>query len=288
MKKSKNTSDKQDQKDLALGSIVGQKVLIKEISKILDIFSTSNAEIRPHFFLTGPSGASKTFLITLLTEIHDLNIFSINAAQLTKEGVSGNSLSKSLTPLLNQGSRLTVCFVDEYDKLFISGNSNESSAHESTTGVQNEFLHVLEHPTTQVFGDYGKYITVPTNNVLFVFAGAFNNEPDIDIDRLRDLGVKTEFLGRVPLIFNAEKLSLEDLEVILDRSPLLDNYLKLFKDEKRDKVTNIIKGKLAECYEKNDLGARIINSLIHQYFVKGGFKQGENKKVTFQRNLTLD
>ena len=29
----------------------------------------------------------------------------------------------------------------EFDKLFISGNSNDSQAHETTTGVQNELLN---------------------------------------------------------------------------------------------------------------------------------------------------
>ena len=43
----------------------------------------------------------------------------INGAQLTKEGTSGNSLSKALTPLLEMSEKLVICFVDEFDKLFI-------------------------------------------------------------------------------------------------------------------------------------------------------------------------
>lgn len=280
-------SKKEQNKQKALSSIVGQKGLIKEISKVFEIFTASDAEIRPHFILTGPSGSSKTFLISLLAEIMDVNFISLNAAQLTKEGVSGNSLSKALTPLANMGNKPTVCFVDEFDKLFISGNSNSSVAHESTTGVQNEFLQILEHPTTQVIGDYGKYISVPTNNVLFVFAGAFNNEPDIDLDRLRELGIKTEFLGRAGIVFAAEKLTLEDLITILERSPLLESYLELFSNVKREDVLRTLTEYLKDCYEKNDLGARIVNSLIHQYFIKGGLKEKEAKKTTFQRTLTL-
>ena len=33
--------------------------------------------------------------------------------------------------------------------------------------------------------------------------GAFNGEEDIDIDRLREIGLKTEFLGRVGIVFNS-------------------------------------------------------------------------------------
>lgn len=280
-------SKKEQNKKKALDSIVGQKEIVRELSRVMEIFVSSNMKIRPHFILTGPSGSSKTFLIQLLAEILDINYFSVNAAQLTKEGVSGNSLSKALTPLGNLGNKPVICFVDEFDKLFISGNSNSSQAHDSTVGVQNEFLQILEHPTTQVMGDYGKYISVPTNNVLFVFAGAFNNEEDITLDRLREIGLKTEFLGRAGLVFNTEKLTLEDLLVILERSPLLESYLKLFKNVKRSDVISTLTEYLRDAYDNNDLGARIVNSLIHQYFIKGGLKEKEARKITFQKTLEL-
>lgn len=125
------------------------------------MFVNSNCKIRPHFILTGESG--KSFTIKQLCD--ELDFLEINAAQITKEGISGNSLSKILSPLVNYGR--VVVFVDEFDKLFVSGNTNSQLASESTTCVQNEFLKLLESETTSVFGDYGKYITVPINNVLF-------------------------------------------------------------------------------------------------------------------------
>jgi ATP-dependent protease Clp ATPase subunit len=216
-----------------------------------------------------------------------MNFIEINAAQLTKEGVSGNSLSKALTPLLNISRNLTVIFVDEFDKLFISGNSNDSSAHESTTGVQNEFLKLLEGRVTQVFGDYGKYVSVPLDKVLFIFAGAFNNEQDLTLDRLREIGIKTEFLGRVGLVYSTKPLELEDLFAIVDRSDLLVKYCQLF-DIDFETVSLYIKGYIQRFYEKNTLGARMINTLIQQYFIKGGVLNLEDaKEITFQNKLTL-
>lgn len=184
-----------------------QEQLIKETSRIVDIFKTSEGEIRPHFIVTGPRGSGKSHTIQQLAEKFELEFIKINAAQLTKEGTSGNSLSKALSPLIQKQGNLTICFVDEFDKLFISGNSNSTLAHESTNGIQNEFLKVLEADEASVFGDYGKYINISVKNVLFIFAGAFNGEEDITINRLRDFGVKPEFLGRVGLIYNAEKVS---------------------------------------------------------------------------------
>lgn len=255
---------------------------ISSLRRILEIFQNSDSAIRPHFILTGPSGSGKSHTMAMLADLLGINMFEINAAQLTKEGTSGNSLSKALTPLMQTAGQPTICFVDEFDKLFVSGNSNSELAHETTNGVQNEFLKVLESDTASVFGDYGKYV-----NVLFVFAGAFNGEENIDLDRLREFGIKTEFLGRVGLAFSLEKLTLADLENILINSPLLANYLALFPDVDRNTVISAVMSVLREHHEKNTLGARMVNTLIHQYFILGGLQEKQTKKTTFQKTLTF-
>lgn len=259
---------------------------IDSVRKILNIFKTSEAEIRPHFILTGPSGSGKSHTIGVLAEELDLPVIEVNAAGLTKEGTAGNSLSKALTPLMQWGGLPVICFVDEFDKLFISGNANSDLAHETTNGVQNEFLKVLEGHAS-VFGDYGKYLNIKTDNVLFVFAGAFNGEENIDLDRLREFGLKTEFLGRVGLAYGMEKVSLEEMEHILNTSKLLENYLQLFVDVDKASVVSSVMEVVRANYEKNTLGVRMINTLIHQYFVEGGLKEKESKKTTFQKTLTL-
>lgn len=154
-----------------MSKIIGQDKLIKEVNRIFQVFVNSNCKIRPHFILTGESGSGKSFTIKQLCDMNELSFLEVNAAQITKEGISGNSLSKILSPLVNYSHTPIVVFVDEFDKLFINGNTNSQLANESTASVQNEFLKLLESDTTSVFGDYGKYISVPIDNVLFVFAG---------------------------------------------------------------------------------------------------------------------
>ena len=265
--------------------IIGQDKLVSEISKIFQIFVASNSMIRPHFILTGPSGSGKSHTIKMLAEKSELGFFEINAAQLTKEGTSGNSLSKALSPLLQLGNKPTIVFVDEFDKLFISGNSNDSTAHESTTGVQNEFLKVLESDTVSIFGDYGKYINTPAKNTIFIFAGAFNNEENISLDRLREIGLKTEFLGRVGLVYNTKPLSLDDMYQIIDNSVLLEYYCKLFNSVNKPDVVLVIKSFIKKNFDLNTLGARLINTLVHQYFITGGLIDSEVKEVSFQKQL---
>lgn len=260
---------------------------IAGIRKVLDIFDSSKAEIRPHLILTGPSGSGKTHTVKALCDELGLAMIEVNAAQLTKEGTSGNSLSKALAPLGQRMGMRAVVFVDEFDKLFISGNTNSELAHETTNGVQNEFLTVLENSTAQVFGDYGKYNTIPVDDVLFIFAGAFNGEEGIDLDRLRDFGIKTEFLGRVGLHFGLTKITLEQMRNILEHSPLLETYLDLFQDVDRDTVIEAVMKVVEENHDKNTLGARMLNSLLHQYFVHGTLEKAEVKKTTFQKTLQL-
>ncbi len=270
-------------------NIIGQATLTNEIGRILDIFIASEGKIRPHFILTGESGSGKSFTIKSLCRQKDIGCLEINAAQITKEGTSGNSLSKALSPIMNMKAKKVVVFVDEFDKLFISTNSNSSVANEVTVGVQNEFLKVLESESTAVYGDYGKYVDADVSKVLFVFAGAFNNEEKITLDKLRNFGVKTEFLGRVGLIYNTKRLTLEDLYVILENSELLDTYMKIFEDVRREDVINKIKDFLSQNYNNNTIGARIINTLINQYFIKGGELGIEDvEEVTFQEKLQLN
>lgn len=272
-----------------MNNVIGQDLVQKELSKILDIFIASNGYIRPHFILTGESGSGKSFIIKSLAKSKDLGFIEINTAQITKEGTAGNSLSKALTPVGNMKNKLTIIFCDEFDKLFVSTNRNTSIANDVTVGVQNEFLKVLESNTSSVYGDYGKYIDVDMSKTLLVFAGAFNNEPNVDIDKLRQFGIKTEFLGRVGLIYNLKRLTLEDMYLILEQSELLNMYLNIFTETKREDVIRDIKNYLEKIYDKNDLGARIINILIHQWFVKGG-KLGDKdvREISFQQKLKLE
>ena len=269
--------------------IVGQESARKEISRIFDIFNASEGFLRPHFILTGESGSGKSYIIKSLAKSKGFNFLEINTAQITKEGTSGNSLSKALAPIVNYKNKLTIVFCDEFDKLFLSDNTNDSMANAATIGVQNEFLKLLESDTTQVFGDYGHYNTADISKTLFVFAGAFNNTEEINLDKLRDFGIKTEFLGRVGLVYNLQKLTLDDLYFILENSDILTAYLDLFPEVDRMTALTDIKEAIKENYDMNDLGARMVNTLIHQYFVKDGkLKKKEAERITFQKKLSFE
>lgn len=247
-----------------------QENVARVITRVFDAYLSSMGKIRPHFLLAGPSGSGKSHLVKVLAEQQQMGFLAISAAALTKEGVSGNSLSKELSGLkrVNSASGIVV-FVDEFDKLFTNGESG--STHESLSGVQNEFLTVLESDTASVFGDYGKYDTIDVSRILFVFAGAFNGETNLDYDKLRAMGMRTEFLGRVSLCFQTEAISKESLIAMLKQSQLLKEYLNVFPTAKRDKVVKSITTQIEMAYRKNAIGVRMVSQLIHQYFLQGDF-----------------
>lgn len=259
------------------------QVAIDQIRRIIEIHQASDGMIRPHHIIIGPSGSGKSWNVDQICKDMDVEMLEVNCAQLTKEGLSGNSLSKALEPLKATGLKPMVVFMDEFDKLFISGDSNQA-ANDCTIGVQNELLKLLESPTTQVIGDYGHYNTVDIQHVLFIFAGAFNGVKEMDLDKLRAFGIKTEFLGRVGLVFNLEKVSLQEMLGFVDNSHLLKHYFQLIPDANQKNAIKEIKDAVKENYESNTLGVRMLNTLIHQFFVYGTLKKSA-KTVTFQRTL---
>ena len=63
-------------------------------------------------------------------------------------------------------------------------------------------------------------------------------------------------------------LSLESLPTHLKQSQLLQDYCKVFPEEKKSKAVAEISKNLSEAFSQNVLGIRLVSNLIHQYFIK--------------------
>lgn len=238
------------------------------VTQALKVFKTSNAIIRPHVILTGVSGSGKTYLAETITREFGMPFLEINGAQLTNEGMSGNSLSKALVPLKNLGNGLNVVFIDEIDKLFVNGE-DILAGREVKMGVQNELLKIMEAKTTEVIGDYGKYNQVEVSNTLFIFAGAFNGEETVTYDRLRDFGLRNEFLGRLGLLVHVPRPTLEHIYNSLGSNVVFNTYCRLYNVEPKP-VADYLMNIISQYHENNNIGLRLINALCHQYFFNNG------------------
>lgn len=244
--------------------IAEQASTVAAVASCMDYFQLSQCTIRPHFFMTGPTGSGKSYIVDSLAKQRKLQMLEVNAAQLTREGISGNSLTKALSPLRSMADIPTVIFVDEFDKLL----STHGSADEARLGVQDEFLKVVESDYLSVFGDYGKYARVRADNLLFVFAGVFGDKGDgsFKIDELRELGLRSEFLGRIGLCVSTKRIPISTLVKHIGEADLLDRYLKMHPTIKRPIVVRELRKRMMEDDNSSAAGFRGINTLIHQFF----------------------
>lgn len=242
-----------------------QEKFVRQIGSILDTFVESQCEIRPHFHVTGPSGSGKSFLIGKACEEIGIKMIEINAAQLTAEGLSGNSLSKALRPLREHWNTPNVVFVDEFDKLF---QSNGEKTENFRSQVQDEFLACLENKYTSILTDYGKYDPVVVQNSLFIFAGAYSNQKISSISELRDAGMRTEFLGRVPLIFSTTEVTMDDLRKQIKHVGLYQAYKRLRPETKDAEAVKGITKILMDNSKDMNIGIRLLNTAIHLYFMR--------------------
>lgn len=228
------------------------------------MFVESECAIRPHAIITGPSGSGKSFLVNKIAKRRKIPFIEVNAAGLTAEGLSGNSLSKALRGLREHWNAPNIVFVDEFDKLFVrNGETTESFR----TMVQDEFLLALESKYTSVFTEYGKYENFRVDNSLFFFAGAFSNQKISTFQELKDTGIRTEFIGRVPLVFCTEEIAIADLKRAIPQIDLFKQYMKIFPTSNAKGAVNSISKTIENQQKEVPIGIRLLNSAIHQHFM---------------------
>lgn len=244
-----------------------QQNIARQLQQVFDVFLRSEGTIRPHCFISGPSGSGKSFLVEALARNANIPNFEMNAAQLTIEGVSGNSLSKAIKPLKKHSDQPNIIFVDEFDKLIMRNGSETAGA---ASGVQDEFLHVLEANETDVFGTYGNYDRVSVEHTLFIFAGAFGGKKIHTPADLSETGIRKEFIGRIPMILHTDKVTYEEMRAMITESGLLTQYMAMYKENRgKNKIVNDLHQELEWHLANYDTGLRSIDAIIHNYFIEG-------------------
>lgn len=249
--------------------ITSQTATITFIKKVIDNYMKSQGKIRAHFLLSGKSGTGKSFILEQLARKQGLSFLNINAAQLTREGISGNSLSKALDGLRKlQGKPVMVLF-DEFDKLF---NGVNGGTGDERSGVQSEILHIISSGEAQIIGQYGHYDTINTSNVIFVFAGAFLGQENLSPEKLMKMGMFPELLGRVNLHVSLPEIECKELIEAMKKDPLLIEYCNTnaLTKEQVEETKDCIAAEITKQYTTNVIGYRMIQRLIHQYFLFDG------------------
>lgn len=289
--------------------------------KRCNIKELSNIE-KNNVLLIGPSGCGKTYLVETLAKILDIPFVSVNATEFTAAGYVGKNISQIGKELFDKAkgdiklAEKGIVFIDEIDK--IAGFADKYTGKDvGGLEVQKELLKVIEGEEL-VISDGDEFFddipeeSINTKNILFIFSGAFeylktkeekvqllaNNTKENDVEITNELlienGFLREFIGRIPIIIELEKLEIDDIVNILTKAEnnLISQYTKMFAyDNLKLEFSDDAVYEIAKMsYDKN-IGARGLKSIMGNIMNKILYQTYEKKiteiKVTKEKIVSL-
>lgn len=264
---------------------------------------------KSNILIIGPTGSGKTYIMKILSQLLDVPMVSVDATSFTEAGYVGDDVVSILKKLyiasnndIERASR-GIVYVDEIDKI-VCKSSSPGERDVNGMGVQQAFLKLMEggEQTFSMDKMGMSDITISTDNILFVFGGAFVNLIDKDNNRMgmfknKKIGfggetiteIKTnekkkltsedvvkygfipEFMGRIPVMVQLSQLSREELKNILTKpkNALLKQYKELMRVDgiKLDFSNEVVEMIVDKAVQKN-LGARGLRSCIEDSMMK--------------------
>ncbi len=255
---------------------------------------TRNPELKlekNNVLLIGPSGCGKTLFAKTISEFLNVPFAITDANSLTASGYVGEDVESILCSLYRSAegdiehAQKGIIFIDEIDKLATSQAPGTSTQKDvGGTAVQQSLLKIIEGTTVRIAPEDGSRkrpdsegIAFNTENILFIFGGAFVGIDEIIADRyysksdtvlpedLYKYGLIPEFVGRIPVIAKLNALKLPELKRILTEpeNSIIKQYINQFAVEGvKLSFENAALDYIASEALKRNTGARGLRSII--------------------------
>lgn len=239
-----------------------------------------------HLLLIGSTGSGKSHLVTRLLKTVDLPSVNIDATTLTESGYRGrdvDSIFEELLDLANgdfEKASRGIVFIDEFDKLKAKIGSERDIGGE---GVQQSLLKILDGSNRHLNNSNSRRSRngrtnniLPTNNLLFIFAGSFMfaDEPIDDIVNnimlLKKYGFLPEILARISLVVNVPSITGDDYGRLINKNInlIIGDYFSIFKELMCDIViTQSAKESLVSWTMARSTGIRGIRAGLEKYLL---------------------
>ncbi len=272
--------------------------------------------------IIAPTGSGKSYIISKLCEIAGLPFSMISASHLTAEGYKGLNFSQAIYSCQNscvdKNSFLDgIVFIDEFDKCKFTQNTDGCP--------QFDFLTPIEGKGVSVDTGSGKFEVIPTNRMLFIFAGAFdgldseilkrtnknnigfsasNTTEKVDdiltkvtLTDIENYGFSPELLGRIGLLQYIPPLKKTDYKSLLkgEGCTYEKKFTSLFNVSGVEfSITDTACELIADFACKSNSGARFLSSFLQKELSKSFSVIDDNSAIskvelnTFNQDFTIN